>query len=50
MNNIEIESGDFRFRTPRVPKNPIEKVYVLYSSETTDIRLQWTLESYFFLN
>lgn len=42
-NGVETESGMFKFRTPRVPPNPIAKVDVIYSSETSAIRVQWIL-------
>ncbi|CAD5222406.1 unnamed protein product [Bursaphelenchus xylophilus] len=43
-NNLETDSGEFKFKTPRIPRNPIEKVDVIYSSETSDVRLQWELK------
>ncbi|KAI6235002.1 Collagen alpha-1(XX) chain [Aphelenchoides besseyi] len=45
-NNVETESGEFRFRTPKVYPNPISKVDVIYSSDTNDVRVQWTLENF----
>ena len=44
-NNLETESGEFRFKTPKVMMDPISKVDVLYSSsEANAVRLQWVLE------
>ncbi|VDM61638.1 unnamed protein product [Angiostrongylus costaricensis] len=43
-NNIEIESGEFRFKTPKVETNPIQKVDVIYSHDVNSVRLQWILE------
>ncbi|CAG9532140.1 unnamed protein product [Cercopithifilaria johnstoni] len=45
-NNLTTESGQFRFRTPSVVKNPIKKVDVIYAHEIDGIRLQWTLENF----
>lgn len=45
-DNLEIESGEFKFRTPKVGINPISKVDVIYSSETNAVRLQWAFQSY----
>ncbi|KAI6240067.1 hypothetical protein M3Y99_00491100 [Aphelenchoides fujianensis] len=42
----ETESGEFRFHTPKVHPNPINKVDVIYSSDSMDVRVQWTLESF----
>uniref|UniRef100_A0A7E4VST9 Protein-tyrosine-phosphatase n=1 Tax=Panagrellus redivivus TaxID=6233 RepID=A0A7E4VST9_PANRE len=45
VNNLETQSGEFRFRTPKVAVNPISKVDVIYSSsENNAVRLQWILE------
>ncbi|CAA96700.3 Fibronectin type-III domain-containing protein [Caenorhabditis elegans] len=43
-NNIVTESGQFRFRTPRVETNPINKVDVIYSHDVNSVKLQWMLE------
>ncbi|KAF1747050.1 hypothetical protein GCK72_023508 [Caenorhabditis remanei] len=43
-NNIVTESGQFRFRTPRVETNPIHKVDVIYSHDVNSVKLQWMLE------
>ncbi|KAE9556533.1 hypothetical protein FO519_000227 [Halicephalobus sp. NKZ332] len=44
-NNLETESGEFKFKTPKVAVNPISKVDVIYSSsEANIVRLQWILE------
>uniref|UniRef100_A0AC34Q2H6 Fibronectin type-III domain-containing protein n=1 Tax=Panagrolaimus sp. JU765 TaxID=591449 RepID=A0AC34Q2H6_9BILA len=44
-NNLETESGEFKFKTPKVAVNPISKVDVIYSSsEANVVRLQWILE------
>jgi hypothetical protein len=44
-NNLETESGEFRFKTPKILMDPISKVDVLYSSsEANAVRLQWVLE------
>uniref|UniRef100_A0A1I8EGT6 Fibronectin type-III domain-containing protein n=3 Tax=Wuchereria bancrofti TaxID=6293 RepID=A0A1I8EGT6_WUCBA len=45
-NNLTTESGQFRFRTPAVVKNPIKKVDVIYTHEIDGVRLQWTLEDF----
>lgn len=46
-NNLETESGEFKFKTPKVAVNPISKVDVIYSSsEANVVRLQWILEPY----
>uniref|UniRef100_A0A0R3RJ54 Protein-tyrosine-phosphatase n=1 Tax=Elaeophora elaphi TaxID=1147741 RepID=A0A0R3RJ54_9BILA len=45
-NNLTTESGQFRFRTPAVIKNPIKKVDVIYTHEISGVRLQWTLENF----
>ncbi|UMM39728.1 hypothetical protein L5515_016655 [Caenorhabditis briggsae] len=44
VNNIVTESGQFRFRTPRVETNPIHKVDVIYSHDVNSVKLQWMLE------
>uniref|UniRef100_A0A8R1HV43 Fibronectin type-III domain-containing protein n=1 Tax=Caenorhabditis japonica TaxID=281687 RepID=A0A8R1HV43_CAEJA len=44
VNNIVTESGQFRFRTPRVEANPIHKVDVIYSHDVNSVKLQWMLE------
>ncbi|KAJ1369726.1 hypothetical protein KIN20_031272 [Parelaphostrongylus tenuis] len=43
-SNIEIESGEFRFRTPKVETNPLQKVDVIYSHDVNSVRIQWILE------
>lgn len=49
-NNVETESGEFRFRTPKVTVNPIGKVELIYSSETNDVRIQWILAPHIYIN
>ncbi|KAK6104787.1 Fibronectin type III domain family protein [Brugia pahangi] len=46
VNNLTTESGQFRFRTPIVVRNPIKKVDVIYTHEIDGVRLQWTLENF----
>ncbi|KAI1725583.1 fibronectin type III domain-containing protein [Ditylenchus destructor] len=46
QTGVHTESGEFRFRTPKVPENPLSKLDVIYSSESNAVRLQWTLASY----
>ncbi|KAK6760299.1 hypothetical protein RB195_021684 [Necator americanus] len=43
-NNIQTESGEFKFKTPKVEANPIQKVDVIYSHEVNSVKLQWILE------
>ncbi|EGT59424.1 hypothetical protein CAEBREN_31650 [Caenorhabditis brenneri] len=43
-NNIVTESGQYRFRTPRVETNPIHKVDVINSHDVNSVKLQWMLE------
>uniref|UniRef100_A0A915DBN4 Fibronectin type-III domain-containing protein n=1 Tax=Ditylenchus dipsaci TaxID=166011 RepID=A0A915DBN4_9BILA len=50
QNNVQTESGDFRFRTPKVAVNPLSKVDVIYSSETSAVRIQWILAPHISLN
>jgi len=45
-SGVETESGEFRFKTPKVNPNPISKVDVIYSSETNAVRVQWTLQDF----
>uniref|UniRef100_A0A1I7VF72 Protein-tyrosine-phosphatase n=1 Tax=Loa loa TaxID=7209 RepID=A0A1I7VF72_LOALO len=45
-NNLTTESGQFKFQTPAVIKNPIKKVDVIYTHELDGVRLQWTLENF----
>ncbi|VDK86548.1 unnamed protein product [Litomosoides sigmodontis] len=49
-NNLITESGQFRFRTPAVVKNPIRKVDVIYAHEIDGVLLQWTLENFLSTN
>ena len=42
-SKLEVESGEFRFRTPRIGVSPTAKLDVIYSSEDPSIRLQWVL-------
>ncbi|CAB3410295.1 unnamed protein product [Caenorhabditis bovis] len=44
INNMITESGQFRFRTPKVEANPIKKVDVIYSHDINSVKLQWILE------
>ncbi|CAI5455656.1 unnamed protein product [Caenorhabditis angaria] len=46
VNNIMTESGQFRFKTPRVETNPIQKVDVIYSHDINSVKLQWILKSH----
>lgn len=43
QNDLETESGEFTFKTPKVPTNPINKVEIIYSSETTDVQVKWEI-------
>ncbi|VDM95276.1 unnamed protein product [Thelazia callipaeda] len=45
-NDLTTESGQFRFRTPAVIPNPIQKVDVIYTHEIHTVRLQWELENF----
>ncbi|PAV87929.1 hypothetical protein WR25_03706 [Diploscapter pachys] len=43
-NNAKTESGQFKFKTPRIDANPIQKVDVIYSHDISSVKLQWVLE------
>ncbi|VDN55805.1 unnamed protein product [Dracunculus medinensis] len=42
--DVSTESGHFKFRTPEVLMNPINKVDVIYTNEMDSVRLHWVLE------
>ncbi|CAD5217805.1 unnamed protein product [Bursaphelenchus okinawaensis] len=44
-NNFETDSGTFTFKTPKIPENLIKNVDVIYSSETSDVKIQWELKT-----
>ncbi|CAD6188899.1 unnamed protein product [Caenorhabditis auriculariae] len=43
-NKIVMESAQFKYKTPRVETNPIQKVDVIYSHDVNSVKLQWILE------